>query len=70
MNQNPFRPIPNQEHSSEIADHEGARVDGVDSLIEFIEEGHPFGDVAVPPGETRKFSPADLARRIQAGEDW
>ena len=66
---NPFRPI-RAPHANEIPDHEEHKVEGVDELIEFIEDGHPFGDLAVRPGEVRAHDPVDLARRIQNGEDW
>ena len=70
MNHNPFRPIANQQHSSEVPDHEGGQVEGVDELIDYIQEGHPHGDLAVAPGDTRSFDPIDLANRIQSGEEW
>jgi len=45
-------------------------VEDVASLIKFISEGNPYGDLGVEPDDGPVFDSVDLARRIMAGESW
>lgn len=68
-----LRKIPRQKHSvKEVPDHVRRQdeVEGVDELIENIQNGNRHGDLVLDPNDWYGDDPGELARKIQSGERW